>query len=224
LENWSLHFTFAANFFDVLTFIDSLGARSYQVKFRDHLFACHVVDDLDTSAVVCLTMEVRAWWKAHDRALVQPASASVQVQPCARVQLRLEQNRIDECIGHYTVHKVDPLAVIGAKASHATRSETAIRAFVAHQWARFISLWVKHSKQSNGATTAPRPRGGRPRDPNDDWAYEQVALGGRPRPEVYREWLVRIGERATQLTDPQDSFRRAITARRQERKKPEETE
>ncbi len=220
MENWSLHFTFAANFFDVLTFIDSLGARSYQVKFRDHLFACHVVDDLDTSAVVCLTMEVRAWWKAHDRALVQPASALRQVQPCARVQLRLEQNRIDECTGHYTVHLVDPLAVIGAKASHATRSEAAIRAFVAHQWARFISLWVKHSKQPKGGTiVAPRPLGGRPRDPNDDWAYEQVALRGRPRPEVYREWLLRIGERANLLADPQHTFTQALALRS---KKPQE--
>lgn len=214
MENWSLHFTFAANFFDVLAFIDSLGARSYQVKFRDHLFACRVVDDLDTSAVVCLTMEVHAWWKAQDHSLVQPASARRQVQPCARVQLRLEQNRIDECTGHYTVHQVDPLAVVGAKASHATRSEAVIRAFVAHQWARFISLWVKHSKQPKGGTTvAPRPPGGRPRDPNDDWAYEQVALLGRPRPEVYREWLVRIGERASLLADPLHTFNQALAAR-----------
>jgi hypothetical protein len=48
---------------------------------------------------------------------------------------------------------------------------------------------------------------------NDDWAYEQVALRGRPQLKVYREWLVRIGERAGLLADAQDTFTKALALR-----------
>ena len=44
-------------------------------------------------------------------------------------------------------------------------------------------------------------------------AVDQVVVLGRPRPEVYREWLGRIGERANLLAGPQESFKQAIAAR-----------
>lgn len=213
METWNQHFTFAANFTDVLAFIDAHGMRSCEVEFQGYLFACRISDEIDFSALACLAMEVRAWWKTHDCSPVQPARALSQVQPCARTQLRLVQNRIDECTGYFRVDQVDPTAVFGAAEIEPARSKAAIDAFLARHWATFLSLWLKHGNQPRGLPAATRLPSGRPRDANDDWAYEQVALRGRPRPEVYREWLVRIGERATQLADPQQSFNHAIAAR-----------
>lgn len=220
MEKWNQRFTFAANFGEVLAFVDSLGARSYEAEFHDHHFTCRVEETSDDNAVACLVTEVRAWWKAHGHQ-AKPDSAGSAAQPCARTQLRLVQNRIDECIGYYTIHLVDPLAVIDAKTIDAAHCETAIRAFLAKQWACFISLWVKHSKQAGGEAAARPRRGGRPRDPNDDWAYQQVAGLGRPRPGVYREWLLRIGERASLLADPQHTFDQALALRS---KKPQESQ
>jgi hypothetical protein len=213
LKKWNQRFTFVANFVDVLAFIESSGPRSYEVEYDGHVFACRIDEAIDHSAVACLTTEVHAWRKAHGH-------RAGDAQPCARTQLRLVQDRVDECIGYYSIHLIDPTAVIGARAIEAARCEAAIRAFLAKQWAQFISLWVKHSKQSNGEAAAPRPRGGRPRDPNDDWAHEQVTLG-RPRPEVYGEWLLRIGERADLLADPQHTFTQALALRS---KKPQESQ
>ncbi|MBM4448898.1 MAG: hypothetical protein FJ015_06665 [Chloroflexi bacterium] len=64
--------------------------------------------------------------------------------------------------------------------------------------------------------TAPDPRykAGRPRNPDDEWAYEQVRVQGRKPEEVYPEWRKRIGDRVDDLADLQDSFRKAIKPRR----------
>ena len=43
---------------------------------------------------------------------------------------------------------------------------------------------------------------GRPRNANDDWAYEQVRILGRDKQAVYTEWLEKIGDRRTILNGP----------------------
>lgn len=55
---------------------------------------------------------------------------------------------------------------------------------------------------------------GRPRNPVDDWAWEQVNVLKCPRAEVYEEWLERIGLRKDQLVDPRDSFNKAVRPNR----------
>jgi hypothetical protein len=61
-------------------------------------------------------------------------------------------------------------------------------------------------------------KGGRPRNVDDDWAYEQVRLLGRDKQEVYTEWLKKIGDRRTLLSDPKDSFNKAVSPKRSKRK------
>jgi hypothetical protein len=53
-------------------------------------------------------------------------------------------------------------------------------------------------------------RGGRPRYPENEWAYHQVNDRRRKPDEVYREWLERTGDRYKQLDNPRDSFQKAI--------------
>jgi len=53
-------------------------------------------------------------------------------------------------------------------------------------------------------------KGGRPRNADDDWAWQQVNELGRDPREVYPEWLSRIGKRKNRLADPEDSFDKAI--------------
>jgi hypothetical protein len=55
-----------------------------------------------------------------------------------------------------------------------------------------------------------RRRGGRPPNPANEWAREQVNNLGRPRREVYPEWLERLGEREQELADPWDSFQKVL--------------
>jgi hypothetical protein len=57
-------------------------------------------------------------------------------------------------------------------------------------------------------------KGGRPRNPDDDWAWRQINVEGRAPEEVYPEWLKRIGVRAKRLADAHDSFNKAIRKRR----------
>lgn len=57
-------------------------------------------------------------------------------------------------------------------------------------------------------------RAGRPRNGDDDWAYMEVRAKGRKPDEVYKEWLVRIGERKATLADARDSFGKAIKSNR----------
>lgn len=60
---------------------------------------------------------------------------------------------------------------------------------------------------------------GRPSDKDYDWAYEQIYFHKRPRHQVYREWLERIGNKAKTLDNPKDSFNSAIKARKRAREK-----
>jgi hypothetical protein len=62
-------------------------------------------------------------------------------------------------------------------------------------------------------------RGGRPRSADDDWAYQEIKAG-RDQAEVYAEWLERISvNRRSQLADPLDSFKKAMTYRRKQEKR-----
>ena len=72
------------------------------------------------------------------------------------------------------------------------------------------------TRREGGAT---KGSGGRPRNPDDDWAYQQVRELGRKPAEVYPEWLNRIGKRAKELADPYDSFKKAIKPSRGKNKK-----
>lgn len=60
------------------------------------------------------------------------------------------------------------------------------------------------------APQRPERKGGRPRNADDDWAWEQVNELGRDPREVYPEWLSRIGKRQNRLADPEDSFDKAV--------------
>lgn len=61
---------------------------------------------------------------------------------------------------------------------------------------------------------SPQGKGGRPRYPDNEWAYEQVRMLGRQPSEVYPEWLERIGDRAKVLDNPYASFKKAIKPKR----------
>ena len=63
-----------------------------------------------------------------------------------------------------------------------------------------------------------KTKGGRPRNADDDWAFEQVRTLGRDKQEVYAEWLGKIGDRKALLSDPKDSFNKAISLKRSKRK------
>ena len=68
------------------------------------------------------------------------------------------------------------------------------------------------------AADAPKKRGpvGRRRDPDNEWAYQQVNEMGRTPAEVYPEWAQRRRGHKTlkQLDDPLDSFKHAIATRK----------
>jgi len=59
-----------------------------------------------------------------------------------------------------------------------------------------------------------RGKPGRRRDPDNEWAYEQVRWLKRDPAEVYLEWLERIRQRGKELADPRDSFNKAIKPRK----------
>jgi hypothetical protein len=63
--------------------------------------------------------------------------------------------------------------------------------------------------------------GGRPRDPDYDWAYEQIQVHGRGQMDVFREWSHRVGDRAWDLAGPLDSFKKAMKNRKDKERKGE---
>jgi hypothetical protein len=78
-----------------------------------------------------------------------------------------------------------------------------------HELQRQVDLWAPPPTRVDVG----RPRGGRPRDADDDWAYEEIKRG-RDKSQVYKEWLERIPKsRRTQLVDPLDSFKKAMRSR-----------
>jgi len=60
--------------------------------------------------------------------------------------------------------------------------------------------------------------GGRPSDPDSDWAFEQLE-NGRNQSEVFDEWMRRKGPNAELLADPMHDFKQAIRYRRGRRRK-----
>ena len=94
-------------------------------------------------------------------------------------------------------------------------------AFIRDIWRGLVQSWMasnaKGSPTSNEAnvvaTEASKSGGtkvGRPRLPENEWAYDQVHGLGRDQTEVFREWQGMKGANAGTLADPLDSFKKAI--------------
>lgn len=66
----------------------------------------------------------------------------------------------------------------------------------------------------------PKNGGGRPRDEDNEWAFEQVHILHRPRCDVYKEWLARRQKHGknVQLADPYDSFKKAVSIKGKKRR------
>lgn len=95
-----------------------------------------------------------------------------------------------------------------------------LRQRTAHQ--RLVINDLLYKLQDDPAlATASRRRGGRPRNTDDDWAWEQVNVAKRDRADVYGEWLERIKKAERQLADPHDSFDKATRPSRRQREKTE---
>jgi hypothetical protein len=91
----------------------------------------------------------------------------------------------------------------------------------------FIEMIRREMQQQGGEPTpaeagAVKPRGGRPRNEDDQWAYEQVRICKREATDVYLEWKERIGDRKDKLASPRDSFNKAIKPRQGGMEKTEE--
>lgn len=76
-----------------------------------------------------------------------------------------------------------------------------------------IDIWEESESKKKRHKYPP----GRPRNKNDDWASEQIYTEKRKPVDVYLEWLERIGERASTLANPHDSFYKAISPKRREK-------
>ena len=74
-------------------------------------------------------------------------------------------------------------------------------------------------KQEEEEPLKPRKnRAGRPRDPINDWAWEQVNISMRKPDAVYQEWCQKLGGKIDDLMNPRDSFSKAISPKRGKRK------
>jgi hypothetical protein len=76
--------------------------------------------------------------------------------------------------------------------------------------------------EAEPAQEDPQRKGGRPRNVDDDWAWQRVNVLSCDSRVVYLEWLERIKAKKRKLADPHDSFEKAIKPSRG--KKREETE
>ena len=89
-------------------------------------------------------------------------------------------------------------------------------------WQTIMSTAAEAAKSKATSTVqsanADKLKGGRPRKADDDWAYEQVRIQGRDKQVVFNEWLERIGDRGTLLSNPKDSFNKAVSLKRRKRK------
>ena len=66
------------------------------------------------------------------------------------------------------------------------------------------------------SSTMTRLKGGRPPDPDNQWAYEQVNSHARNKREVYLEWKKRKAEHGTLPTgDPLEAFRKAVSPKKE---------
>jgi hypothetical protein len=61
--------------------------------------------------------------------------------------------------------------------------------------------------------------GGRPRNLDYDWAYQEITRG-RDQSDVYKDWLQRVAKNGwVELADPLDSFKKAMRYRRKKEKR-----
>ncbi len=189
------------------------GGDQQEYTFGDHTFVCRLASEPDLYSVITVVLNVglrRA--RCKDDAPDEPDPECIP-DPCARLQLRLFQTRPGFCQGKLFVDVMETEAVAASQGLTVQEAETAIRSFIAGRWRQLIACWEAYKRESTVTPTSTRSLGGRPRNVDDDWGYEQVIVLGRPRSEVYREWLRRIGERASLLANPQHTFNQAIAAR-----------
>ena len=91
---------------------------------------------------------------------------------------------------------------------------------IAEDFSELAPIWEKVKAELNRrgmvieaepTHALPHGKGGRPRYPEDDYAWEQVNVVGRKRKDVYPEWKERADpDRLKELADPQDSFNKAV--------------
>jgi hypothetical protein len=124
------------------------------------------------------------------------------------------------------------LGVIGVHRRGDNGSQLVFTARDPANWPRLLPWWERlraeltrlgmvheaEPAQAERAADAPKKRGpvGRRRDPDNEWAYQQVNEIGRTPAEVYPEWAQRRRGHETlkQLDDPLDSFKHAIATRK----------
>ena len=208
----SFNFNGAAE--EVFAFLRRDG-ETQQYTDGDYTFVYRVASEPAIHSVINIAMNVgliRARCKDEDPDGTDPECIP---HPCAKLELRLSQTWPGACLGNLFIHLTDLDSVAASQGLTSDEAEAAIHRFIAESWRQMIAYWEVYKRKGTVTPvgSATRSPGGRPRNDDDDWAYEQVVVLGRPRPEVYREWLGRIGERANLLAGPQESFKQAIAAR-----------
>jgi len=137
---------------------------------------------------------------------------------------RLKQESPGSCVGELYVWRTIPF--------HKGFEDTEYHRFVWRQgqehmgncWRALLAAWREYKERGSGeaetaqASGQARVRSGRPRSPDDDWAFEQI-VSGRPQSEVFNEWRRRPGVVERDLAEPYDSFCKAMSSRRKKLKK-----
>ena len=82
------------------------------------------------------------------------------------------------------------------------------------------TVWeFAEQKEATSGSGEAKSTGGRPREAEDNWAYQEIEEG-RDQAEVYKEWLEKISKiRRAQLADPLDSFKKAMRYRKKREKR-----
>lgn len=78
---------------------------------------------------------------------------------------------------------------------------------------------INDSQASFQEASTSLSKGGRPRNKNDDWAWQQIHEKNRPLSEVFREWQAKNSESSRVLIDEERSFRNAVRRDRMDRSK-----
>jgi hypothetical protein len=87
-------------------------------------------------------------------------------------------------------------------------------AVVQPRWEALRDELVRQGWVAGATAGASGPEGGRPRNPIDSWAWEQVNILKRPRRIVFEEWRQRNAGAGRTLRDEARSWRHAIKADR----------
>ena len=134
-------------------------------------------------------------------------------------------------IGYIIVERVlDRVLVTAENTWLRTEADDAhnIRRSLVEDFGELAPIWEKVKAElirlglmieAEPALALPHGKGGRPRFPEDDYAWEQVNVNHRGRKDVYPEWKERADpDRLKQLADPQDSFNKAVRPSRGRKK------